>query len=167
NRVFLSSAALSISDFEVRTNGDYENISVYEKMYSDSSGMLNYHDGVGELGTVKGLILTYEFQGRAYVYYNGKFAYSAEITESLKKEIKQNNATGEAQKRWEQTVSMLSDWQNQSRNYSNIVAYSIQSSQQIITVMLLVTGVYRISEGLLSMGGLIAIVMLSGRAAGA
>ncbi|WP_447065805.1 type I secretion system permease/ATPase [Vibrio alginolyticus] len=83
------------------------------------------------------------------------------------KEIKQNNATGEAQKRWEQTVSMLSDWQNQSRNYSNIVAYSIQSSQQIITVMLLVTGVYRISEGLLSMGGLIAIVMLSGRAAGA
>ncbi|MDF4652633.1 ABC transporter transmembrane domain-containing protein, partial [Vibrio parahaemolyticus] len=73
------------------------------------------------------------------------------------KEIKQNNATGEAQKRWEQTVSMLSDWQNQSRNYSNIVAYSIQSSQQIITVMLLVTGVYRISEGLLSMGGLIAI----------
>ncbi|AKO77588.1 hypothetical protein EN12_20875 [Vibrio cholerae] len=91
NRVFLSSAALSISDFEVRTNGDYENISVYEKMYSDSSGMLNYHDGVGELGTVKGLILTYEFQGRAYVYYNGKFAYSAEITESLKKEIKQKN----------------------------------------------------------------------------
>ncbi|EOH0514335.1 type I secretion system permease/ATPase [Vibrio fluvialis] len=82
-------------------------------------------------------------------------------------EIKQNNATGESQKRWEQTISALSDWQNQSRHYSNIVAYSIQSSQQIITIALIVIGVYRIAEGLLSMGGLIAIVMLSGRAAGA
>ena len=82
-------------------------------------------------------------------------------------EIKQHNATGAAQKRWEQAISALSDWQNQSRHYSNIVAYSIQSSQQIITIALIVTGVYRISEGLLSMGGLIAIVMLSGRAASA
>ncbi|CAM2878800.1 Peptidase C39 [Vibrio mytili] len=82
-------------------------------------------------------------------------------------EIKQHNATGESQKRWEQTISALSDWQNQSRHYSNIVSYSIQSSQQVITIALIVTGVYRISEGLLSMGGLIAIVMLSGRAASA
>lgn len=82
-------------------------------------------------------------------------------------ELKQNNATGNAQKRWENTVSALSDWQNLSRHYSNVVAYSIQSSQQIITIALIVTGVYRIAEGQLSMGGLIAIVMLSGRAASA
>ncbi|KJY82980.1 peptidase C39 [Vibrio galatheae] len=81
-------------------------------------------------------------------------------------EIKQNNAQGSIQKRWEQTVAQLSDWQNRSRYYSNLVAHSIQSSQQIVTICLIVFGVYQISEGVLSMGGLIAIVMLSGRAAG-
>ncbi|WP_117234610.1 type I secretion system permease/ATPase [Vibrio maerlii] len=81
-------------------------------------------------------------------------------------EIKQGNAQGEMQKRWEQTSASLSNWQNRSRHYSNLVSHSIQSSQQIVTICLIVFGVYQISEGLLSMGGLIAIVMLSGRAAG-
>ncbi|MEZ9060247.1 type I secretion system permease/ATPase [Vibrio pelagius] len=80
-------------------------------------------------------------------------------------DIKQNNAEGMIQKRWEQTVSSLSQWQTQSRHYSNIVTHSIQSSQQIVTITLIIFGVYQISEGLLSMGGLIAVVMLSGRAA--
>lgn len=80
-------------------------------------------------------------------------------------DIKQNNAEGAVQKRWEQTISSLSQWQTQSRHYSNIVTHSIQSSQQIVTITLIIFGVYQISEGLLSMGGLIAIVMLSGRAA--
>ncbi len=80
-------------------------------------------------------------------------------------EIKQSNAQGEMQKRWEQTSASLSGWQNRSRHYSNLVSHSIQSSQQIVTISLIVFGVYQISEGLLSMGGLIAIVMLSGRAA--
>lgn len=80
-------------------------------------------------------------------------------------DIKQNNAEGMIQKRWEQTISSLSQWQTQSRHYSNIVTHSIQSSQQIVTITLIIFGVYQISEGLLSMGGLIAVVMLSGRAA--
>ncbi|WP_286299632.1 type I secretion system permease/ATPase [Vibrio apostichopi] len=80
-------------------------------------------------------------------------------------DIKQNNAEGITQKRWEQTISSLSQWQTQSRHYSNIVTHSIQSSQQIVTITLIIFGVYQISEGLLSMGGLIAVVMLSGRAA--
>ncbi|MGF1756046.1 type I secretion system permease/ATPase, partial [Vibrio makurazakiensis] len=80
-------------------------------------------------------------------------------------DIKQNNAEGAIQKRWEQTVSSLSQWQTQSRHYSNIVTHSIQSSQQIVTITLIIFGVYQIAAGVLSMGGLIAIVMLSGRAA--
>lgn len=80
-------------------------------------------------------------------------------------EIKQNNAQGIMQQRWEQLSSSLSDWQIRSRQYTNVIAHSIQSSQQVVTICLIVIGVYQISEGLLSMGGLIAIVMLSGRAA--
>ncbi|MGY5450181.1 type I secretion system permease/ATPase [Agarivorans sp. MS3-6] len=93
----------------------------------------------------------------------------AELFESLTSltELKQFNAEGSSQKRWEQTTSQMADWQIRSRHLSNLVSHSIVSSQQIVTICLIVTGVYRISEGLLSMGGLIAIVMLSGRAAGA
>ncbi len=82
-------------------------------------------------------------------------------------DIKQNNAQGTIQKRWEQTISSLSDWQVRSRRYTNIVSHSIQSSQQIVTISLIIAGVYQIAAGVLSMGGLIAVVMLSGRAASA
>ncbi|MBJ6912350.1 type I secretion system permease/ATPase [Vibrio cholerae] len=82
-------------------------------------------------------------------------------------EIKQNNAEGAAQSRWEQTTAQLSEWYNRSRHYSNVVTHTIQSSQQVVTICLIVLGVYQIAAGNLSMGGLIAIVMLSGRAAGA
>ncbi|EGR4138337.1 type I secretion system permease/ATPase [Vibrio cholerae] len=82
-------------------------------------------------------------------------------------EIKQNNAEGAAQSRWEQTTAQLSEWYNRSRYYSNVVTHTIQSSQQVVTICLIVLGVYQIAAGNLSMGGLIAIVMLSGRAAGA
>lgn len=82
-------------------------------------------------------------------------------------EIKQNNAEGAAQSRWEQTTTQLSEWHNRSRHYSNVVTHTIQSSQQVVTICLIVLGVYQIAAGNLSMGGLIAIVMLSGRAAGA
>lgn len=82
-------------------------------------------------------------------------------------DTKQNNAEGTSQRRWEQTVAALSDWQIKSREYSNTLSYSVMNAQHFVTIGLILTGVYRISEGLLSMGGLIAIVMLSGRAASA
>ncbi|WP_411991312.1 type I secretion system permease/ATPase [Agarivorans sp. DSG3-1] len=93
----------------------------------------------------------------------------AELFETLSSltEVKQFNAEGASQRTWEQTTSQMSDWQIRSRHLSNLVSHSIVTSQQVVTIGLVVIGVYRISEGLLSMGGLIAIVMLSGRAAGA
>jgi ATP-binding cassette subfamily B protein/ATP-binding cassette subfamily C protein/ATP-binding cassette subfamily C protein LapB len=92
----------------------------------------------------------------------------AELFESLTTltELKQFNAEGVNQRKWEQTTSQMGDWQIRSRHLSNLISHSIVTSQQVVTIGLVVIGVYRISEGLLSMGGLIAIVMLSGRAAG-
>jgi type I secretion system LssB family ATPase len=85
----------------------------------------------------------------------------------LLEDTKQNNAEGQSQQRWEQTVAALSDWQTKGRDYSNTLSYTVMNAQHFVTIGLITSGVYRISEGLLSMGGLIAIVMLSGRAASA
>jgi len=82
-------------------------------------------------------------------------------------ETKQINAEGLAQRRWEQTVATLADWNIRAKNISNIVTHLVMSSQQLVTVGLIVTGVYQIAAGNLSMGGLIAMVMLSGRSASA
>ncbi|WP_439136181.1 ABC transporter transmembrane domain-containing protein, partial [Pseudomaricurvus sp.] len=82
-------------------------------------------------------------------------------------DTKQHNAEGAALRRWEQTVSSLSDWQNRGRDYSNTLSYTIMNMQNLVIIGLIITGVYRISEGLMTMGGLIAVVMLSGRAASA
>ncbi|MGR5500193.1 type I secretion system permease/ATPase [Vibrio sp. DNB22_10_4] len=93
----------------------------------------------------------------------------AQLIETLNAlpEIKQNNAQSLLQKRWESVISSLSTWQTRSRTYTNIVTHCIQSSQQVVTVSLIVFGVYQIGAGVLTMGGLIAIVMLSGRAGNA
>ncbi|ROR99915.1 ATP-binding cassette subfamily B protein/ATP-binding cassette subfamily C protein/ATP-binding cassette subfamily C protein LapB [Sinobacterium caligoides] len=91
----------------------------------------------------------------------------AQLLESLSviAEAKQNNAQGILQRRWEHATGALADWQSNTKSLTNTLSHSLASSQQLVTVMLIIYGVYRISEGLLSMGGLIAIVMLSGRTA--
>ncbi|WP_204378478.1 type I secretion system permease/ATPase [Agaribacterium haliotis] len=80
-------------------------------------------------------------------------------------ESKQLNAEAQALNRWQQTVAALNDWNTAARQQSQKLSHSILSCQQFVTVGLIIWGVYRIGDGLLSMGGLIAIVMLSGRAA--
>ena len=82
-------------------------------------------------------------------------------------EIKQINGEGHALRRWEQTVASLADWNIRSKSLSSVVTHLVGSSQQLVTIGLIVTGVYQISAGNLSMGGLIAMVMLSGRSASA
>ncbi|MFB2681249.1 type I secretion system permease/ATPase [Shewanella mangrovisoli] len=82
-------------------------------------------------------------------------------------ETKQNNGETKAQRIWDDNIRNLADWQNESRIASNTLTHSVMNSQQLVTIGLIVTGVYQIHAGNLSMGGLIAIVMLSGRAASA
>ena len=93
----------------------------------------------------------------------------AHLVESLTTlvETKQINAEGEAQRRWEHTVAELADWNIKAKHLASSVTHIVMNSQQLVTIGLIVVGVYQIAEGLLSMGGLIAIVMLSGRSAGA
>ena len=88
-------------------------------------------------------------------------------TLNLLVETKQNNGEAKAQRIWDDTVNSLADWQNESRIASNTLSHSVMNSQQLVTIGLIISGVYQIHAGNLSMGGLIAIVMLSGRAANA
>ena len=93
----------------------------------------------------------------------------AHLVESLNMlaEIKQNNGQAKATRIWHETVSSLADWQNESRISSNTLSHSVMNCQQLVSIGLIITGVYQIHQGNLSMGGLIAIVMLSGRASSA
>lgn len=82
-------------------------------------------------------------------------------------EIKQCNAEGKSQRIWEQTVAQLSDWQNESRTIASSLTHTVMSMQQLTTIGLIITGVYQIQAGNISMGALIAMVMISGRSSSA
>ncbi|MCH4295896.1 type I secretion system permease/ATPase [Shewanella sp. 3B26] len=88
-------------------------------------------------------------------------------TLNLLPEIKQAGAQHKAQRLWDANIRELADWQNESRIASNTLSHLVAASQQLVTVGLVVTGVYQIYAGNISMGALIAMVMLSGRAASA
>ncbi|GAL33529.1 type I secretion system ATPase [Vibrio maritimus] len=93
----------------------------------------------------------------------------AQLIETLNAlpEIKQKQRSKPTAKTLGKRDCILIDMANALATYTNIVTHCIQSSQQIVTVSLIVFGVYQIGAGVLTMGGLIAIVMLSGRAGNA
>lgn len=80
--------------------------------------------------------------------------------------VKIHNAEGQFQHRWEQAVSHMANSGITTRKITNMVSGLANYVQQMTTVALIVLGVYQISEGNLTMGGMIAAVMLAGRAIG-
>ena len=80
--------------------------------------------------------------------------------------LKLNNAKPWMLKRWQDSVNECSEASYQSNVFSSKVSHTSQLLQQWMTIVIVVFGVFLISEGDLSMGGLIATTMLSGRAAG-
>lgn len=78
--------------------------------------------------------------------------------------VKVNNAEGERQYLWEQTIGTLSRFELRIKTLSNLAINITLLIQQLAGVIMIVFGVYQIIDGNLSMGGLIACYMLSGRA---
>ena len=78
--------------------------------------------------------------------------------------VKVFGAQGNFQHKWEQAVGHMANWGIETRRITNRISTLASFSQQMATVALVVLGVYLISEGELSMGGMIAAVMLSSRA---
>lgn len=78
--------------------------------------------------------------------------------------LKVNNAHAHVQQRWEWFTETVAIASMKSRNLSNFVITATSTLQQFATVATVVIGVYLIHDGRLSMGGLIGVVILCGRA---
>ncbi|RBJ77657.1 type I secretion system permease/ATPase [Pseudomonas sp. MWU12-2534b] len=78
--------------------------------------------------------------------------------------VKVNNAESERQYQWEQTIGTLSRLELRVKMLSSLAMNITLLIQQLAGVTMIVFGVYQIIDGNLSMGGLIACYMLSGRA---
>ena len=80
--------------------------------------------------------------------------------------VKVYNAEGERQRLWEQTIGALSGLEMRAKMLSSMAMNITMLLQQVAGIVMIVLGVYRIIDGDLSMGGLVACYMLSGRALG-
>lgn len=78
--------------------------------------------------------------------------------------IKANGAEGVVQNAWQQMIGHTSSWLLKSKMITNKVLNFASFIVQISVVGVVVLGVYRVSDNLISMGGIIASVMLTGRA---
>lgn len=120
------------------------------------------------------LILGYAFlvQGklRHAIEESNKFSglRHGHLVESLSslESIKATGAEGIVQNSWQQMIGHTSTWQLKTKVITNSVANFSSFIVQMTVVAVIILGVYRVSDGLISMGGIIAAVMLSSRAVG-
>ncbi|QIL86749.1 type I secretion system permease/ATPase (plasmid) [Vibrio sp. HDW18] len=92
----------------------------------------------------------------------------ANLIESLTglETVKLFGAQGQFQYRWEEAVAHMANWNIKSRRITDSIQNTAGFIQQAANIGMIIVGVYLISNGDLTMGGLIATTMLSGRATG-
>ncbi len=112
------------------------------------------------------LILQPKMQALTETTYRATATRNATLIETLVgiETIKTQCAEGVMQRKWEQSVVYLARVGADLRYMASTVVNGSASVQQLVTVAMIIIGVYLISEQKLSMGGMIACVMLSSRA---
>ena len=90
---------------------------------------------------------------------------NATLIESLAgvETLKSMSAESVMQRQWEETTRFLAGIGVRLRITAASVTHATQWCQQTISVFVIITGVYLIADGRLTMGGLIACTMLAGR----
>ncbi len=122
------------------------------------------------IGLVVGVIYAYVVQHKMHelseTTYRAAALRNAALVESLTalETIKTQGAEGVVQNKWERTSAFLSRTNAQMRLLSASATNGAATITQIVSVALIVAGVYLIHERMLTMGGLIAVNMLGGRA---
>lgn len=113
-----------------------------------------------------GLTVQKKMHALSETTYRASAQRNATLIESLVglETIKTLGAEGVMQRKWEASAAFLARTGARLRLLSSSTLNSAIWAQQLITVAVIVTGVYLIAEGQLSMGGLIACTMLSSRA---
>ena len=77
--------------------------------------------------------------------------------------VKALNAQGHAQRAWEDTTRFLAHLGTRIKLISSATVGFVQMLQQMVSVAVIIVGVYLLQDGALSLGGIIASSMLAGR----
>lgn len=114
---------------------------------------------------VYGFILHFPLKKIVESTYRASAQKNATLIESMNSvaTLKTHNAEGLVQRRWEQACGYIAKQSVKARNLSNSINYTSAFVQQLAMVAIIILGVYLIAEKELTMGALIATVMLSSR----
>jgi ATP-binding cassette subfamily C protein LapB len=77
--------------------------------------------------------------------------------------VKLLNAQGEVQRVWEQSTRYAAHLNGRLKMISNTAVATVATLQQLVTVSVMILGVYLARDSAISMGGIIAASMISGR----
>ena len=112
-----------------------------------------------------GLLLQHRSRACAEASYKQNMQKNALLVEIVGglETLKSCMAESRMQKLWESVVGLSAKSNSDSRKYNNLAVTSSMLVTQIVTVAMVVWGVYRISEGLMTMGALIGCNILVGR----
>lgn len=93
---------------------------------------------------------------------------NAHLVETLTgiESLKLASAESQFQKRWEDLVGHIAKWNMNVRKLASSVGSVSGFVNQLATIAIVIVGVYQITDGNISMGSMIAAVMLTGRALG-
>ena len=91
---------------------------------------------------------------------------NAHLVESLQgiETIKLTGSESQFQSKWEQLIGHIANWNIKVKKYATSVGSVNSLVAQVANVFVVIFGVYQITEGNISMGAMIASVMLTGRA---
>lgn len=115
---------------------------------------------------VSGYVLQHRLHELSQSTYQASAQRNATLVESLTgiETIKSQGAEGLIQSRWERANQFLSALNVRMRGLSSTAMYTTATLQQLVSVSIILIGVYLITDKQLTMGGLIASTMLAGRA---
>jgi len=113
-----------------------------------------------------GMLLQLPFQRVAEAGYKEGMQKNALLVEIINglETVKSSLAEGRMQHAWEKVVGMSAVSNAHTKGLANISVTMSILFTQLVSVTVIIWGVYRISDGLLTMGGLIACNMLASRA---
>ncbi|MFZ5521163.1 MAG: type I secretion system permease/ATPase [Pseudomonadota bacterium] len=115
---------------------------------------------------VLGYVLQHRLHELSQTTYQANALRNGTLVEALSgiETIKSQGAEGQIQARWERTNAYLAELNVKMRGLSSSALYSTAWLQQLVSVIVVIIGVYLIAERQLTTGALVACTMLAGRA---